>query len=259
MPLLPAAAARVGTTLSPLLVAAVAAAAVLVRPPSPGQLAVVRLGRIARPRLAAPPEPTRAGPQTSRWLAAGAAGLAVAILVGGATGLLAGAVLAALLHRWLAGLEPASVRNRRLRLAADLPGCADLMAACLLAGSPAADAVEIVAEAIGGPLADELRTVVATLRLGGDPASSWLALARDPALAPLARAWARALDTGAPLAQAMARLADEQREIRRWRAEADARRAGITATAPLGACFLPAFILIGIVPAVAGIATGLLR
>ena len=36
---------------------------------------------------------------------------------------------------------------------------------------------------------------------------------------------------------------------------ARAQRAGVTVLAPLGACFLPAFVCLGIVPVVAGLAT----
>ena len=38
-----------------------------------------------------------------------------------------------------------------------------------------------------------------------------------------------------------------------------ARVAGVQAVAPLAACFLPAFVLVGVVPVVAGVAGSLLR
>ncbi|MDP9399182.1 MAG: type II secretion protein F, partial [Actinomycetota bacterium] len=49
-------------------------------------------------------------------------------------------------------------------------------------------------------------------------------------------------------------LATEQRAARRWTAEAAARRVAVCAVAPLGACFLPAFLLLGVVPVVVGAA-----
>jgi Flp pilus assembly protein TadB len=191
-------------------------------------------------------------------LAAGSAGLGVFLFLGGITGAGAGLLVAVLLSRWLAGLEPRAARRRREQIEADLPVAADLLAACLLAGCPPSEAAVAVSDALEGPLAEELRSVVATLRLGGDPAASWLQLTRQPALAPLGRCWARALQTGAPLAETMTRLADEQRSVRRWVAEAEAKRAGVRAAAPLGLCFLPAFVLIGVVPAVAGIASSVI-
>jgi pilus assembly protein TadC len=48
---------------------------------------------------------------------------------------------------------------------------------------------------------------------------------------------------------------------RRQQAEAHRRaaRAGVLAVLPLGACFLPAFVLLGVVPAVVGLAGPLLH
>jgi hypothetical protein len=38
-----------------------------------------------------------------------------------------------------------------------------------------------------------------------------------------------------------------------------ARSAGVRAVAPLGLCFLPAFVLVGVVPTVVGLATAALH
>jgi len=181
-------------------------------------------------------------------VAAVVAGLAVALLVRFPAGVLAGVTVGVLADRWLASLEPRSVRQRREQLAAELPVAADLLAACLLAGSAPVDAAEAVAGAVRGPIGEELRAVAATIRLGGDPARCWLELAREPVLAPLGRGLARAVDSGAPLAATVVRLADDQRAERHASAEAAARRVGVLATGPLGLCFLPAFLLIGILP-----------
>jgi hypothetical protein len=54
-------------------------------------------------------------------------------------------------------------------------------------------------------------------------------------------------------------VAEDQRDEARSRAEAAARAAGVRSVAPLVACFLPAFILIGIVPVVASLALPLLQ
>ena len=68
----------------------------------------------------------------------------------------------------------------------------------------------------------------------------------------------RASTTGAPLAATVMAVADDERERARWDAEAAARRAGVRAVGPLAACFLPAFVLIGVVPVVAGVAATVL-
>ncbi|MCW2777557.1 MAG: hypothetical protein JWN17_1282, partial [Frankiales bacterium] len=57
---------------------------------------------------------------------------------------------------------------------------------------------------------------------------------------------------------AVARLAADARAEARSAAEQRARRAGVLAVAPLGLCFLPAFVLLGVVPVVVGLAGPLL-
>lgn len=221
--------------------------------------------RRASARVAQPPglagcrDPVAPRPAAGlRLVAAVVAGVGAALTLGGGAGLAAGVLAAAGLHRWLATLEPRERRRRRERLAAELPVVADLLAACLAAGSPLDDAVDAVATAVGGPMREVLRVAVATSRLGGSPAACWAALGEDPALAPLGRALARAGESGAPVADVVARLAEEQRSTRRWEAEAAARQVGVRAVAPLGLCFLPAFVLLGILPVVAGLAADVL-
>lgn len=182
------------------------------------------------------------------------AGLASALICGGVLGGLAGIVVAVLCDRIMSRLESAADRERRARLAADLPIAVDLLAACLRGGTSWAVAVESVAEALGGPLGTELSAVAARVRLGADPAEAWQVLVAEPGLAPLARTVVRAADSGASLAPALRRLAQDHRRGARSAAMARARSAGVRAVAPLGLCFLPAFVLLGIVPAIVGIA-----
>jgi hypothetical protein len=52
------------------------------------------------------------------------------------------------------------------------------------------------------------------------------------------------------MAGALTRLADDLRADRSVAAEAAARRAGVLIVLPLGLCFLPAFLLAGLVPVV---------
>ncbi|MGP3638669.1 type II secretion system F family protein, partial [Streptomyces sp. 24-1644] len=63
---------------------------------------------------------------------------------------------------------------------------------------------------------------------------------------------------GAPAAEPVARLAQAMRAERSSAAVARAQRAGVLITAPVGLCFLPAFLAIGVAPVVIGLATGLL-
>jgi Flp pilus assembly protein TadB len=193
-----------------------------------------------------------------RRVAAGVAGALCVVMLGGVAGGVLGVLVAAAVWSSFDRLGRGERRGRRARLIADLPVAIDLLAACLRGGAPWHEAVAAVADAVGGPLGDELRAVSVQIRLGADPSDAWLALAKEPMLAPLARAAVRASSTGAALAPALGRLARDQRRVARSAAAARARAAGIRALAPLGLCFLPAFVLLGVVPAIAGIASTIL-
>jgi Flp pilus assembly protein TadB len=191
-------------------------------------------------------------------VAAAAAGVLCLVTLGGLTGGVVGAFAAVTVWLSFGRIGSAERRRRRSRLIADLPVAVDLLAACLRGGAPWQDAVAAVADAVGGPLGDELRAVSVQIRLGADPTDAWLALTTEPMLAPLARTAVRAASTGAALAPTLSRLARDQRRVARTEAAARARAAGIRALAPLGLCFLPAFVLLGVVPAIAGIAATIL-
>jgi hypothetical protein len=83
-------------------------------------------------------------------------------------------------------------------------------------------------------------------------------LAERP-LTGVGRAFARAVTSGAPIAESAADLAREHRATARSTAQAAAQRAGVAAVGPLGACFLPAFVLVAVVPLVVGLAQQVLR
>jgi Flp pilus assembly protein TadB len=184
-------------------------------------------------------------------LASAACGLGLAVLVGGLTGAVLGVGAAGLTAVVLRRLEPRAVRERRERVAAGLPAAVDLLAACLAAGRPPADALAAVVRAVDQPLAHELSTVLVRLDLGADPVSVWRDLGTRPGpLAALGRTLARSLETGAPLADGLGHLAGDLRRRRRAALEQQARGVGVRAAAPLGLCFLPAFVLVGIVPSV---------
>ncbi|WP_245730736.1 type II secretion system F family protein [Micromonospora pallida] len=207
---------------------------------------------LARPRDRATAATPQRRPDVIR-LTAGLAGVAVAVVVGGWLGLAGGVVAAGALDRLLRRIEPPTVRDRRLAEVADLPLAADLLAAAMRAGAPVDRAVIAVAEALGGPLADRLGRVGRTLLLGGTPEEAWMHLAPVDGADRLVTAAVRSAQSGAALAGALARLADDLRTDRALAAEASARRAGVLIVLPLGLCFLPAFILAGLVPVIVAV------
>jgi Flp pilus assembly protein TadB len=174
------------------------------------------------------------------------------LLVGGLVGGVLAPVTGGFCWWYVGRLEPPGVRRRRERLASAVPQVVDLMAACLGAGLSPSTALEHVAAAIGPPAADELAAVSARLRLGVDPATVWRDLARHPQLGGLGRALARAVESGASVADAMQRLSADLRRAARSEVESRARAVGVKAAVPLGVCLLPAFVLVGVVPLVAG-------
>jgi Flp pilus assembly protein TadB len=244
---------------SALLAAAMACGSVALLVPAPaGSRLDVVLDR-ARPGTTAPRSPKagrlggggRPTPGPSMLLAAAMCGLGAALVVGGWAGVVTGAGAAAVTVVVLRRLEPRAVRLRRERMAADLPTAVDLLAACLVSGRPPAAALGAVVEAVGGPLAEELQVVAVRLHLGADPVRVWRDVGRRAGpLAALGRTMARSLDTGAPMADGLRLLASDLRRAHRAAVERKARGVGVRAAAPLGLCFLPAFVLVGIVPTV---------
>lgn len=69
----------------------------------------------------------------------------------------------------------------------------------------------------------------------------------------------RSASSGAALAGGVAELAEQSRHDAAHTAAASAERAGVLIAGPLGLCFLPAFVCLGIVPVVAGLAGDVLQ
>ena len=141
----------------------------------------------------------------------------------------------------------------------ELAGAWELLATCLRAGMPVPVAVRAVAEGLGTRAGPALRRTAELLALGADPAQAWQPMLECPDTARLARAALRSGRSGTALAESLTRLATQARAGVRERAEARAERAGVLITAPLGLCFLPAFLAIGVVPVLIGLAAGVLR
>lgn len=216
---------------------------------------------VPAPRPSATAAPAARGPATGEQaiLVRLRPGLAVLValggwaVLGGATGMLAGAVAAVVAWIVLGRSEPPAARRRRERLRRDLPTAVDLLAAVLAAGGSFDRALDVVGRGIGGPVGEELLRIRHQLDLGVDPGTVWRAVADHPQLAPLGRAAQRANESGASIAAAVRRLGDELRARARAEVEARAKTVEVRAAAPLGACFLPAFVLLGVVPLVAGL------
>ncbi|MFD5518848.1 type II secretion system F family protein [Streptomyces sp. NPDC127066] len=231
-------------------------------------LGTVRRARRVRGRLAAlllpepaPPRPRREVRDYSRrWLPVLGVGCAGWILIGGVVGVLVGLAAGFGVRWWLRRRNPASREECDVASAArQLPLAADLVGACIAAGASPVAAAQAVGEALGGPVGERLARGAAEVRLGGEPVDAWRRLASLPGAQGLARLLERAGESGVPAAVPVGRLAAEARAGCARTATARARRAAVMVTAPVGLCFLPAFLAIGVLPVVIGLAGGLLR
>jgi pilus assembly protein TadC len=137
----------------------------------------------------------------------------------------------------------------------------DVLAACLSSGMAVASAAAATGESAPRPLADVLNRAASLLALGADARTAWSAPqpGRDPRMAALQRLAIRSASSGAALARGVADLADEARLDAGDEARAAAERASVLIAGPLGLCYLPAFVCLGIVPVIAGLATDVLR
>ncbi|MFB7931311.1 type II secretion system F family protein [Streptomyces sp. NPDC056039] len=215
------------------------------------------------PREATAPVPRLAlGRAAARtWLPPVGVACAGWALVGGLAGVVVGLAGAVGMWRWRLRQEAAGADARAPDLAEaarQLPLAADLLAACIAAGAGPVIAAQAVGEALGGPVGDALARGAAEVRLGGEPGAAWRRLAAVPGAAGLARLLERAGVSGLPAAAPVARLAAEARADWGRAATARARRAGVMVSAPVGLCFLPAFIAVGVLPVVIGLAGGVL-
>lgn len=130
----------------------------------------------------------------------------------------------------------------------------DIFAACLSAGMPTSRAAAVAAPSAPRALALVLSRAAELLALGAHPTAAWAGHGgeRVEALLRLAR---RSAASGAALAQGVIELAAQSRSDADDAAEAAAQRAAVLIAGPLGVCYLPAFVCLGIIPVIAGLAT----
>ncbi|MDA8370192.1 MAG: type II secretion system F family protein [Nocardiopsaceae bacterium] len=244
---------------------------------APLEIAVIVLGTVAvrllsgtdrscaRRRLAAlRPAPARTprlpgllSRQALHWSVPFVPALTLTLIVGPFAGFAAGVPIGCALWWGLRRADTPNSRLGRAGAAAGLPIAIDLLVAGLRAGGSMTEVLTAVTDAVSGPIGRPLGEVAEQLRLGADPAAAWRGVDGPPELTAVGRALARAADSGAPIADILERQAAEIRGASRNAALARSQRLGVLVVAPLGLCFLPAFVLIGIVPLAAGLVSGL--
>ena len=138
---------------------------------------------------------------------------------------------------------------------------ADLLRACMTAGLPVSDALGAVADAISTTrpeVAQPLRTAAARVRLGATAEQAWRDVPGVEHLSPLQSVLVRATDGGGSVKAALEHTAVRMRAEADAAATARAERASVLVAGPLGLCFLPAFVCLGVLPVVVGLADDML-
>ena len=138
-------------------------------------------------------------------------------------------------------------------------GAWDQLAACLRSGLPLDRAARAVAPSLPAAAGAALERVADLVALGADPVDAWAPALAEPTTARLARAARRSARSGAAVADVAEATAVDVRADAADTVAARAERAGVLVTGPLGLCFLPAFLALGIAPVVIGLAGPLLE
>lgn len=129
----------------------------------------------------------------------------------------------------------------------------DLLAACLRSGLPVAAATKATAAGCHPTLAPAFETCASRFVLGTEDV--WESLACVQVLSDVALSAKRVHESGAALASTLQEAADQYRNQALDAAAATAERAGVSIAGPLALCFLPAFVVLGLIPTIAGLAS----
>jgi len=166
-----------------------------------------------------------------------------------------GAVVGGLASRWLVTSTQTDAKAQAL-IVHEFPLVLNFLASVVESGAPLRFAAQAVSEVCDVGNASRLRTVLAQCDVGFSDAEAWRTLMDDPVWGDVARELARCVDTGAAVGDVLRAAAIRATKAAAAQATTKARSVGVTSTLPLVACFLPAFLLVGVVPIVGGLISG---
>ncbi|WP_176715164.1 type II secretion system F family protein [Tessaracoccus lapidicaptus] len=150
---------------------------------------------------------------------------------------------------------PRAVHRAQL---AELPAALDFLAACLEVGLPLSRAVRVVADISPAATAGVLAAVAARSAAGHATSEAWTGVRSHPVWGRVAADIAGAERWGTSAAGLLRAHAEDARQDGADAAMRRARTVGVRSALPLMVCFLPSFVLVGVVPIVAGLVTDLL-
>ncbi|MFJ3403145.1 type II secretion system F family protein [Promicromonospora sp. NPDC090134] len=174
-------------------------------------------------------------------------GIGTAALVAGAVLLVAGRVWSGRLVATAGGAERSGV---------DVQVVLELLAAAMRSGAGVPRALQAVGAAVDGPDGQVLVRAAHALVLGAPWERAWphTPMALGPVVHALRGAW---LDGAAP-SEALHAAGAEVRHVRSAASRTAAARLGVRLVLPLGVCYLPAFVLVGLVPVLLALGIDLL-
>ncbi len=192
--------------------------------------------------------------KTQRWLGAAAAAVGTGYVTSSFGGwcLIFGVAAGAASFVAFGRLQAQTTARAQAKLAAELPQVCDLLVVCLEAGLPVRAAADAVAASMAGPLAVSLAAAAAKAKLGVAEERVWAEFGAEPALKRLGRELGRGAVSGVSLSVRLRALGLDARRAAAAAAETQARKVGVRSVLPLMVCFLPAFVLLGLVPIVGG-------
>lgn len=153
---------------------------------------------------------------------------------------------------------PAESRGRTRRPAVEVPVAVvlDLLDAACSAGASVPGALGAVGRAVGGDRGIVLTRVAAGLTVGASWDEAWSEVPR--ALVPVGDALRPAWEVGAAPGGGLRSAGRTLRREEHSRALAAAGSLGVHLVLPLGLCYLPAFVLVGLVPVLISMGSGVL-
>ncbi len=201
-------------------------------------------------RMIHPPGGSSQGNPTT-WALAGLTGLVIWLGIGGVAGAVAGVVAIPLVLKAIALLDARGPARINRQLAEQLPETLDLMRAGLDAGLPLRTVTARVTALVPEPTASLLGDVLGNVEVGRSDDRAWAQLGDHPVWGDLARDLARSAASGAAMSRLLMVTAQQARAELGATRTRRARAVGVRSVLPLVTCFLPAFVLVGVVPIIA--------